>query len=136
MLIDLKKAVLYPLVFLCLFGGLKVISDSVLYNMQEMRHTHILVLSCLRELKLPGEIIEYTINPGIRFKDESTAVDIKLKKLNTIKDSEIIENFCNNGWIELLPNNSQQRIYYKNNLEIIYNKLNDRDYSLHIQYKK
>ena len=53
-----------------------------IYNAHEVAVTELQCFSNFRDLKLPGEIVEYDLSPGIRFGHNKSSIKLKFKKQN------------------------------------------------------
>ena len=130
----LKNIVVTIVLSLCILTGIKVMGNILLYNAHEVEITELQCFSTLRDLKLPGEIVEYNLSPGIRFGNNKTSIEIRLKKQN-YSENEVENTFLSKNW-EVGEDLEGKRIYHKNNVIMSYSKLNKDLYYIQMSYDR
>lgn len=130
----LKNIVVTIVLSLCILTGIKVMGNILLYNAHEVEITELQCFSTLRDLKLPGEIVEYNLSPGIRFGNNKTSIEIRLKKQN-YSENEVENTFLSKNW-EVGEDLEGKRIYHKNNVIMSYSKLNKDLYYIQMSYNR
>ena len=128
----LKNIIVTIVLSLCILNGIKVIRNILFYNAHEVAVTELQCFSNFRDLKLPGEIVEYDLSPGIRFGHNKSSIKLKFKKQNFSK-KEVENTFLSKNW-EAGDNLEGEKIYHKNSVTMIYSKLNDDLYYVQMSY--
>lgn len=128
----LKNIVVTIVLSLCILNGIKVMRNILFYNAHEVEITELQCFSTLRDLKLPGEIVEYNLSPGIRFGNNKTSIEIRFKQQN-FSEREVNNTFLSKNW-KVGNDLEGKRIYQKNNVTMIYCKFDSSSYYIQMRY--
>lgn len=127
----LKNIIVIFIISLISFSGIYTIRGVILYNPMEIRNIEMNCLMILRELKLPGEIVNYKVSPGIHLLKEKTIINLKFNKKGFDKKNvkQILEN---NNWT-LDSRDINKETYIKDKYMLIYaNNENNQYYNVTI----